>query len=155
MYNRKTVLLIEDSQDDIAFTRRAIDHSAHDIKLIEITDGQEAIDFLFNTGKYSNRNTSDIHLILLDINIPRISGLDVLKKIKCNKLFSTIPIVILTSSSNRNDIIEAGENGANSYIQKPLTYAKYEQILHNIFSYWFDINKNILNYKSQDLTNNF
>lgn len=154
MNNGKTVLLIEDNQDDITFTRRAIDRNGHSINLIEINDGEEALNFLFNNGKYSNKPSIDINLIILDIKLPNISGLKVLEKIRCNKLFKTIPIVILTSSSNRNDIIEAGENGANSFVQKPLTYNKFEKTLHNIFSYWFDINKSILNQKNLDLLNN-
>lgn len=137
---KKTILLIEDSQDDIAFTQRAIDTNGHDVNLVKATNGQDALDLLFQDGKYREKRVPHIDLILLDINIPVINGLEVLKQIRNNDMFDMIPIVVFSSSQNQNDLYRAGELGANSYVVKPLSYKGYKKAIQQITSYWFDVN---------------
>lgn len=136
----KNILLIEDNPDDIEFIKRAIEQDGHETQLITIMNGQDAMDLLNNQGRYENNHTPNFDLVVLDINLPQVNGLELLKQMRQDSNISkTTPIIIFTSSKDPNDIRTAGEYGANSYIQKPISYIKFEQVMHVIIKYWFDI----------------
>lgn len=137
---KKTILLIEDSQDDIAFTQRAFNRNDHDIILLKATTTQTVLEIL-NNQKYTSSQPFPPDLILIDIDINFANGLEILKTIRQDKRFQLIPIVVFSSSQNQKDIYRAIQNGANSYIQKPLTYKRYEMVIDQIAHYWFDIHR--------------
>ena len=118
--NDKLVLLVEDNEDDVTLTEMAFKKGQIPGKLVVVMDGQEALDFLFYQGKYKNRTpVENPALILLDLKLPLVSGLDVLKEIRANKNTSQIPVVILTSSIEEKDQTDSYSLGANDFICKP------------------------------------
>ncbi len=135
------ILLVEDSPDDIIITQRALKEAKIINKLYIVRDGQEALDFLYHKGKYENSELAPKPgLILLDINIPKINGLDVLKKIKEDPHLKKIPIVMLTVSRRDEDIISGYSNGCNSFIQKPVEFERFVDIVKQIGLYWGILN---------------
>ena len=135
------VLLIEDNPDDIELTKRAFDKTDFDITLDIAQDGQEGLDYIFAKGAYSDRNANDLpKLILLDINLPKLNGLEVLKQIRSNELTRFIPVVLLTTSDEFCDIVEGYQLGSNSYIKKPVSFKVFSEVIHNLGEYWLNIN---------------
>ncbi len=134
--SKKTILLIEDNQDDIDLTIRALKKSKYsdDIKLEVATDGVEAIEY-FNNG------SEKPFLVLLDLNLPRINGFQVIDKMKNDDNLKFIPIIILTSSRERKDMIKSYEFGANGYIQKPIDFNEFIEVIRKIGEYWIEINQ--------------
>lgn len=131
------ILLVEDNPDDIEITKRALKEAKVVNKLWITRDGQDALDFLFHKGQYKDRDSSPRPgLILLDINLPKVNGLDVLKKIKEDNELKAIPVVILTVSKRDEDIIRAYDSGCNSFIQKPVEFDKFVQVVKQIELYW-------------------
>jgi two-component system response regulator len=140
MGKTKNILLIEDSPDDIEFIKRAIKRDSHETQVLTIMDGQEAADLLHKQGKYESDGSLNFDLIFVDIKLPKISGLELLKLMRQdNGISITTPIIMFTSSKDPNDILTASEYGANSYIQKPISYKEFEHTIHTILEYWFDI----------------
>lgn len=133
------VLLVEDNPADIDLVRESLEESKLIIDLSVVMDGEEAIKFLKKEENYSASPTPD--LVLLDWNLPKKNGLDVLKEIKQDKRASVIPIVVLTSSEADIDILSAYEEHANCYIRKPLNLLAFEQIIRAIDYFWFSIVK--------------
>lgn len=131
------ILLVEDNEGDVVLTREALKNSAVTNSISVATDGEEALDFLFCRGKYEQAYRPD--LIILDINIPKISGLEVLKIIKETDHLKTIPVIILTNSSAGNDIRKAYYNHANCYIIKPHDFPKFRSVVKEIESFWFSL----------------
>ena len=137
------VLLVEDNQDDEILARRAIRRAAKEIEIkIEIArDGVEALEYIFGRGAGQAAQPVNVpKLILLDVKLPRLSGFEVLKQIRGNANTRHIPVVMLTASSERRDIIEAYEIGANSYIRKPVDFAEFGEIVKYICTYWLTMN---------------
>ncbi len=135
------VLLIEDNLDDIELTKRAFDKTNLDITLDIAQDGQDGLDYLFAKGAYKERNPYNLpKLILLDINLPKLSGLEVLKQIRSNKLTQFIPVVLLTTSDEFCDVVEGYQLGSNSYIKKPVSFKVFSEVIHNLGEYWLHIN---------------
>lgn len=138
------ILLIEDNPDDIELTRLAFKKNNFANDIIVVEDGQEAIDFL--TGDHTNgvKKRGFPELILLDLKLPKLNGHEVLKEIKSREKLKRIPVVILTSSQEEEDIFKGYDLGANSYVRKPVDYKDFVEVVNNMGIYWLAINKNIL-----------
>lgn len=136
------VLLVEDNPQDAELTVRAFKKSNLANNIITIDDGEEAVDFIFCRRKYANRDF--IHnpkIILLDVKLPKINGLEILKKIKEDERTKSIPVVIVTSSMEDPDIKTAYELGANSYVVKPVDFESFAEAINKLGLYWLLINK--------------
>lgn len=141
--NEVDVLMVEDSSSDSELMLRALAglHLANKIYLVK--DGEEALEFIFCKGRYALRNnTTPLKVILLDLKLPKINGLEVLAKIKTNKSTSEIPVVIITSSQEDSDLKESYRLGVNSYIVKPIESADFLKALSDAGLYWLVLNKN-------------
>ena len=141
-YNEIEILFVEDNIDDAALTMRALKKSGLSNTIFHVKDGAEALDFMYCKGNYAERNINDhIKLILLDLKMPKVSGLEVLEKIKSDSQFKKIPIVILTSSKEDPDIAKCYELGANSYIVKPVESDNFFQTIKDLSFYWMISNQ--------------
>ncbi|OFX17021.1 MAG: two-component system response regulator [Bacteroidetes bacterium GWA2_31_9] len=141
-YNEIEILFVEDNIDDAALTMRALKKSGLSNTIFHVKDGAEALDFMYCKGNYAERNINDhIKLILLDLKMPKVSGLEVLEKIKSDIQFKKIPIVILTSSKEDPDIAKCYELGANSYIVKPVESDNFFQTIKDLSFYWMISNQ--------------
>lgn len=138
----KTILLVEDNLDDVELTLHAFRINNIKNEVIVANDGVAALDFLFGTGKYAGRDLSVMPaLILLDINLPKLDGLEVLKTIRSNPLTQCIPVVILTSSKEEQDVIEGYRSGVNSYVRKPVDFIQFTQAVKSLGLYWLLLNE--------------
>jgi two-component system response regulator len=135
------ILLIEDNANDIELTFRAIQRLDGNFDIIVCRDGQEALDFLFATGKYAGRSKNELpQLILLDINLPKVNGHDVLKAIRQNQDSKCIPVVMLTTSDEKSDVEKGYLQGINSYVCKPVDYENFCTTISDISRYWLTTN---------------
>ena len=136
------ILLIEDNPDEAELAIRSLKKNNLANNLKHIDDGAEALDYIFSRGKYAN-NTANAHprLILLDLNLPKVGGLDILKQVKSDERTKTIPIVVLTSSQEQRDVIESYKLGVNSYIVKPVNFASFAQAIADLKMYWLVLNQ--------------
>jgi two-component system response regulator len=140
--NTKTILLIEDNPSDVELTRRALGKGHILNKLIVASDGQEALDYLFGTGAYAGRDISDFPtLTLLDLKLPKVSGLDVLRRIRTEVITRRMPVVILTSSREEQDMAASYDLGVNSYIRKPVDFERFVQSVAQLGLYWLVLNE--------------
>jgi two-component system response regulator len=138
----KRILLAEDNADDEALTIRAFQKNNIRNEIIVARDGAEALDFLFATGVHANRDTSQLpQVVLLDLKLPKVDGLEVLRRIKGDTRTRALPIVVLTSSRERRDIQACYLAGANSYIVKPVEYAELIAKLGDLVRYWLQLNE--------------
>ena len=138
----KIILLIEDNPSDIGLTQRALAKSHIANELVVIEDGQEALDYLFATGLYADRDATNLPtLVLLDIKLPRVDGLEVLRQIRANQITSRLPVVILTTSKEEQDIGQSYDLGANSYIRKPVDFTQFVQSVGHLGLYWLVMNE--------------
>ncbi len=133
------ILMVEDNEGDVILTKEALIQAKVWNHISVAKDGEEAIDFLFRKGNFSNALIPD--LILLDINIPKINGLEVLKIIKADPQIKRIPVVILTSSAAKRDIAEAYSNYVNFYMTKPIGFEKLLDVINNMENFWLSIVK--------------
>jgi CheY-like chemotaxis protein len=139
---QKTILLVEDNQSDIDLTIRALNKAHIMNELLIAEDGQEALDYLFATGKYESVLPQTLPaLVLLDINLPKINGIEVLRRIRENPKTHRQPVVILTSSTEEADIISTYDLGANSYIRKPVDFNKFAEAIESLGLYWLVLNE--------------
>lgn len=129
------ILLIEDRPEDAELAKLALENSGFNGTMDWVEDGERAEKYLFD----NQQNHNDLMLILLDINLPKISGLEILKRIKTSPL-KHIPVVMLTTSSHHSDLTAAYANYANSYIKKPVNYNEFEKTFQSLYKYWFDLN---------------
>jgi CheY-like chemotaxis protein len=142
MNNVVEILLVEDSQDDVELTLRALRSGNLANNVHVVNDGEEALNFLFCHGAYSHRALhAQPRLVLLDLKLPKVDGLAVLREIKLNPLTQTIPIVILTSSREQQDVIRGYQLGVNSYIQKPVDFDKFRETVRQLGWYWLLMNQ--------------
>ncbi|MBN1829534.1 MAG: response regulator [Deltaproteobacteria bacterium] len=133
----KIILLVEDNPDDVELTIRALTKNNILNRMIVARDGVEALDYLFGTGAHAGRNVKELPIvILLDLKLPRIDGLEVLKRIRQNEITRLIPVVILTSSAEENDKINGYKLGANSYVRKPVQFDQFVQAIKQLGLYW-------------------
>ena len=138
----KTILLVEDNPDDEVLTRRALKKNDIDSEVVVAHDGAEALDYLFGTGAYAGRDTSVMpQLILLDLKLPKIDGLEVLRRIRAGERTRLLPVVILTSSKEQQDLLDGYGCGANSYIRKPVDFARFVETVQQLGLYWLVLNE--------------
>jgi CheY-like chemotaxis protein len=138
----KSILLVEDNPDDVDLTLHALKKNNIKNEIVVAYDGAEALDYLFGTGKYSGRNLSLMPtIILLDIKLPKIDGLEVLRRIRANELTKFLPVVILTSSKEEQDILTGYSLGVNSYVRKPVDFNQFAEAVSNLGLYWLLLNE--------------
>lgn len=140
--NVKLILLVEDNPDDVLLTKEALKDNNILNDIVVASDGEEALDFLFGRGKHKDRDLSvKPQLILLDLKLPKVDGLEVLKEVKSNESTRMIPVVILTSSKEEQDLIKSYSIGVNSYIRKPVDFEQFSQSVKQLGLYWLVINE--------------
>lgn len=137
--NNKIVLLVEDNADDEALTLRALRKNNIRNEVVVVHDGQEALDYLFGQGPYAGRGLPQI--VLLDLKLPKISGLEVLQRLREDPRTCFLPVVILTSSKEEQDLIEAYRLGTNSYVQKPVDFREFTEAVRQLGLYWLILNE--------------
>lgn len=131
------ILFVEDNEGDIVLTLEALKEAKINNNITVLRDGEEALLYLQKMGKYKNAETPD--LVLLDINLPKVDGKEVLAKIKSDKQLMVIPVVILTTSDSEKDILESYHNHANCYITKPVDFKKFMEVIHTVKDFWISI----------------
>ena len=142
MMNNKKILLVEDNPDDIELTLRAFRKNNIKNEIIIKRDGAEAVDFFFGKDGVAVNNCNDLPILtMLDLKLPKIDGLDVLKKIRSDKRTKLIPVVILTSSNEQSDLLSGYELGCNSYIRKPVDFNQFTDTVKQLGFYWLLINE--------------
>lgn len=142
MTSGKTILLVEDNPDDVALTQRAFRNSKILNRLVVVQDGAEALDYLFATGPWEGLAPSDVPaLILLDLKLPKIDGLEVLRRLRSDPRTKLIPVVILTSSVEEQDVIRGYDLGCNSYIHKPVDFTQFVEAAQQLGMYWLVLNQ--------------
>lgn len=140
----KVVLLVEDNPDDEELTRLAFEECRLANELIIVRDGQEALDYLFETGKYSGRDDNEVpQVILLDLKLPKVDGLEVLRRVRADERTKLLPVVVLTSSKEEQDMIDSYSLGANSYMQKPVDYLQFVEAVRQLGLYWLVLNQTV------------
>jgi two-component system response regulator len=133
--------LVEDNPDDLELTLRALKRNNFCQDIVVARDGREALDYLFGEGTYAERDTREMPAItLLDLQLPKINGLEVLPRVRSEPRTRRLPIVILTSSGERGDLIASCELGANSYIRKPVGFEQFKEVLCQLSVYWLRLN---------------
>ena len=136
------VLLVEDNPDDELLTIRAFKKSNLKNEVVVVRDGVEALDYIFATGTYANRSINDSpQIILLDLKLPKVDGLQVLERIRADERTKHLPVVILTSSKEQEDLISSYSLGANSYIRKPVDFNDFVQVVQQLGFYWMVLNQ--------------
>jgi len=139
---KKTILLVEDNADDEELTIRAIRKNNVTNDLVVARDGAEALDFLFGTGAYAGRDSVVLPgLVLLDLKLPKIDGLEVLQRIRADERTRRMPATVLTSSKEEQDIIKSYDLGANSYIRKPVDFGQFAEAVRQLGVYWLNLNE--------------
>ncbi len=142
-----SILLIDDDRKDVELTLEAFSEIDLDKKVITVRDGEEALDYIFKRGKYKGRTNGAPRFIILDLKMPKVSGLEVLSAIKSDKKTKKIPVVILTSSREVRDISESYQLGANAYVVKPLEFAQFFETVKQIGRFWAHVNE--ISFKDQ------
>jgi two-component system, response regulator len=140
--NAKVILLVEDNPSDRDLTRRALERAHISNQLVVAEDGQEALDYLFGHGQYDGRDPRDMPtVVLLDINLPKLNGLEVLQEIRAKETTRLLPVVMLTTSDQEQHVVASYNLGANSYIRKPVDFHQFAEAIHNWGIYWLLLNE--------------
>lgn len=138
----KVILLVEDNPDDEELALDALRSNNVSNEIEVARDGQEALDYLFGSGKYQNRDSSELpQLVLLDLKLPKVNGIDVLRRIRSDQRTKFLPVVILTSSKEEKDLINGYAEGANSYICKPVDFEQFTEAVRQLSLYWLVLNE--------------
>ena len=141
MNGNRDILLVEDNPDDVELTRIAFAEAGSAHRLTVVSDGAEALDYLFARGKHADRDPASLpSLVLLDLNLPKLDGREVLQAIRADDTTRRLPVVILTTSSEPSDVERAYALGANSYIQKPVEFDRFVEVVRQVGRYWLAIN---------------
>ena len=137
----RRILLVEDNPDDVELTLRALKkhHIANGV--IVARDGEDALDYLFCRGAHANRDLGLPAIVLLDLKLPKIDGLEVLRRIRADERTKLVPVVILTSSKEQQDMINGYSNGANSYVRKPIDFEQFTKAVEQLHLYWLVLNE--------------
>jgi two-component system response regulator len=139
---RGTILLVEDNPDDVILTERALKRARIANEVVVARDGVEALDFLFGTGAWSGRETGAIpEVVLLDLKLPKLDGLEVLRRLRDDQRTKLLPVVVLTSSREDRDLTKSYELGANSYILKPVDFKQFAKAVRDVGLYWLVLNE--------------
>jgi two-component system, response regulator len=145
--DKKIILLVEDNPDDEVLTVRALKKNNILNDMVVARDGAEALDYLFGAGSYADRDMTVMpQLILLDLKLPKIDGLEVLRRVRGDERTRLLPVVVLTSSSEEQDVIESYRLGANSYIRKPVDFTQFTAAINNLGLYWLVLNVSPIKY---------
>jgi two-component system response regulator len=138
----KTILLVEDNPDDVTLTLRAVKKNNIDTEVVVARDGVEALEYLFGTGRYSGRDPRHMpQVVLLDLKLPKLDGLEVLRRLRADARTRLLPVVILTSSDEERDIVGGYGLGANSYVRKPVDFAAFSRAVNGLGLYWLVLNQ--------------
>jgi len=136
------VLLVEDSEDDVDFFIRSFKKSNISARLQVVCDGEDALEYIFCTGIHSGRHISQMpKVIFLDLKLPKVDGLEVLRRLKADENTRSIPVVVLTSSQEERDLVESYRLGVNSYIVKPMDFDRFDESVRLISRYWLQFNQ--------------
>jgi two-component system, response regulator len=139
---QKMILLVEDNPDDEALTLRALNKNRVANNIVVVRDGVEALDYLFASGSYAGRDPFELpQVVLLDLKLPKVDGLEVLRRIRSDPRTHMLPVVILTSSREEQDLIQAYSNGANSYVRKPVDFNQFVEAIGQLGLYWLVLNE--------------
>lgn len=136
-----SILLVEDNADDEALALRALDKHKIRNPVVVVRDGQEALDYLFATGAYAGRDLAKLAVVLLDLKLPRVDGLQVLERLRADRRTKLLPVVILTSSKEERDIVDGYSLGANSYVRKPIDFNEFSEAVRQLGLYWLLLNE--------------
>jgi len=140
--SEKTILLVEDNPDDELLTLRALRKNKILNDVTVVRDGAEALDYLFGAGQYAERDTRDMpQVVLLDLKLPKLDGLEVLRRLRADELTRRLPVVVLTSSDEEQDILASYDLGANSYVRKPVEFHEFIDALRQLGLYWLVLNQ--------------
>jgi len=140
----KVILLVEDNPDDVALTERALKKNNIINTVVVAHDGQEALDFLTGTGVFEGAATDELpEVVLLDLKLPKVNGLEVLRAIRSDERTHRLPVVILTSSAEERDIVSSYDLGANSYIRKPVDFDQFVEAVRELGLYWLVLNQSV------------
>ena len=141
---KRFILLVEDNPDDELLTLRALKKNNIANEVVIARDGVEALDFLFATGAHPGRDTTmQPQVVLLDLNLPRISGHEVLKRLRADPRTRHLPIVVLTSSKEEEDLLESYSNGANAYVRKPVEFSQFTEAVKTLGLFWLILNERV------------
>jgi two-component system, response regulator len=141
MSRNGVILLVEDNSDDEVLTLRALKKNQIVNDVVVVRDGVEALDFLFGAGSYTGRDTAvQPEVVLLDLQLPRVSGLEVLKRVRTEERTRSLPIVVLTSSKEQEDVIASYANGANAYMHKPVEFRQFTEAVKTLATFWLSLN---------------
>ena len=135
------ILLVEDNPHDVELTLRAFEKSKLANRIHVVRDGEEALAFLFRTGPYADRLNAAPKVVLLDLKLPKIDGLEVLRRLRGDPETRQIPVVVLTTSREERDIVESYRLGVNSYIVKPVDFSQFTDVVHHLGMYWLVLNQ--------------
>lgn len=142
MKDHPVILLVEDNEQDEILTIRSLKNNNIQNQIIVARDGAEALDYLFGTGHYTGRNIQILpRVVLLDLKLPKIDGVEVLKKIRSHPTTKRLPVVILTTSREDADIVAGYDNGANSYVCKPVDFVQFNEAIKNLGLFWLIVNE--------------
>lgn len=138
----KMILLVEDNEQDEVLTLRALKKNNIRNEVVVARDGAEALDFLFAKGKYAGRDIKHLpQVVLLDLKLPKIDGIEVLKEIRSSLVTKRLPVVILTTSNEEKDLMDGYDNGANSYVRKPVDFDQFAEAVRKLGMYWLLLNE--------------
>ena len=140
--NHKMILLVEDNADDEALTLRALNKNKIANKIVVVRDGAEALDYLFAMGVHANRDPFELpQVILLDLKLPKVDGLEVLRRLRSDPRTHMLPVVVLTSSKEEQDMLKAYSLGVNSYVRKPVDFNQFVEAIGQLGLYWLVLNE--------------
>jgi two-component system, response regulator len=140
-YQAVEILLVEDTATDAEMTMRALKKRGLANDIVWVKDGSEALDFLFRAGEFAGRDDRQPKLVLLDVKMPKVDGLDVLRRMMEDEALRMIPVVMLTSSAEERDIVDSYRFGANSYVVKPMDLDEFDRVVSEMGLYWMLVNK--------------
>jgi len=139
---KRNILVVEDSPTDEALLLRALEKSGISNPVATVKDGLEAIQYLFATGRYEFRDPNDVPaVVLIDLNLPKLDGLEVLRRMRADYRTKLTPVAIFTSSLEEQDLINGYSLGANSYVRKPIEFSKFSKVVSQLVSYWTELNE--------------
>jgi len=142
--SNKLILVVEDNPDHLELTVLTLEDHGVSAEIAVARDGAQALDYLFGQGSHAGRDTrKQPSFVLLDIKLPKLSGLDVLRSVRGNPLTALVPVIMLTSSSERSDMVACYQSGANGFVRKPVDFAEFTEKLNHLQAYWLGVNESI------------